>query len=199
MSKVDDMSKHHSLFILLIALPLALAPLKADAQFSFGVKTAWNTVSLDNFQDFSGGFDLGAFFRIGRAFFFQPEVNYSFRNTDFQHIIGEFRENYRMRQHFLDIPLLIGHHFLNNSNFKLHFLVGPRVAVLINNHLLQASTVSDVASHLQWGGQIGLGIDVWRFAIDGRYDISADKTTTDSSKARLQNMFVVSLGFKFIK
>lgn len=172
---------------------------RATAQISLGIKVAGNAVSLDDFQDFSGGFDLGVFLRVGKALYFQPEVSYSFRNTDFLNIIGEFRENYAMRQHFLDIPLLFGFHFVNKKNFKMHFLIGPRVGVLINNHLTQAATVGEVASHLQWGGQFGLGFDIWRFTLDGRYDISADGTSTSGSGSRLQNMFVISLGIKFLK
>ncbi|MBO7491982.1 MAG: PorT family protein [Bacteroidales bacterium] len=185
--------------LLLVGLLLFAVTDRAQAQFSLGVKVAGNFVSLDDFQDFSGGFDLGVFFRVGNQFYFQPEVNYSFRNTDFQNILGEFRENYAMRQHFLDIPLLMGYHFVNKKNFKMHLLLGPRAAVLINNHLLESASVEDVASHLQWGGQFGLGFDIWRFTIDGRYDIAADKTSTNDSKSRVQNMFVVSVGFKFIK
>lgn len=172
---------------------------RATAQISLGIKVAGNAVSLDDFQDFSGGFDLGVFLRVGKALYFQPEVSYSFRNTDFLNIIGEFRENYAMRQHFLDIPLLFGFHFVNKKNFKMHFLIGPRVGVLINNHLTQAATVGEMASHLQWGGQFGLGFDIWRFTLDGRYDISADGTSTSGSGSRLQNMFVISLGIKFLK
>ncbi|MCR4964492.1 MAG: PorT family protein [Bacteroidales bacterium] len=184
---------------LLMAILTIFSVQKANAQFSFGAKVAGNAVSLDNFQDFDGGFDLGLFFRAGKSLFFQPEVCYSFRSTDFRNIVGEFHENYSMRQHFLDVPLLLGYHFINNNNFKMHLLVGPRVAILVNNHLREVASIQDVASHLQWGGRFGIGFDFWRFTLDGYYDIAADKTSTNDSKSRVQNMFVVSLGFKFIK
>ncbi|MBO4488575.1 MAG: PorT family protein [Bacteroidales bacterium] len=192
--------KHHIVkTILLAGLLLFAVTDRASAQFSVGIKVAGNAVSLDDFYDFSGGFDLGVFFRVGKKVYFQPEANYSFRSTDFRHIVGEFQENYRMRQHFLDLPMLLGCHFVNMKNFKMNFLIGPRVAILINNDLREVASVSDMASQMQWGGQVGLGFDIWRFTLDGRYDIAADKTSTNSGKARIQNMFVVSLGFKFIK
>lgn len=178
---------------------LCPGPKKAHGQLAMGFKVAANSVSMDNFSDFSGGFDIGLFCSVGKKTYVQPELCYSFRSTDFLNIVGEFRENYAMRQHFLDIPLLIGYHFINLCNFKMHIVVGPRVAVLLNNHLLEAATVREMASHIQWGGQLGVGIDIWRLSLDARYDIAADKTTTNQSRFRLQNMFVVSLGVKLLK
>ncbi|MBR4135603.1 MAG: PorT family protein [Bacteroidales bacterium] len=192
--------RRHLLTILLIAILLGFgAPERASAQVAFGVKVAGNAVSLDNFQDFQGGFDIGLFLRLGKAFYVQPELCYSLRNTNFRDIVGEIHDNCQMRQHFLDVPVLLGCHFVNKNLFKMHVVLGPRVAVLVNNQFVEAVHNREVNSHLQWGAQIGLGIDVWRFTLDGRYDIAADRTTSNDPRARIQNMFVLSLGFKLIK
>lgn len=178
----------------------AITP-NANAQFNFGVKVAGNFTCLDEFDvhNMDGGFDLGVFFRIGNRFFFQPEVNYSFRNADFENLLGEFRENYAMRQHFLDIPLLLNYNIVNKDIFKFHITAGPRIGILIDNQLLEERTVDLIPGHMQWGGSFGVGFDIWHFTIDGRYDIAADRTSTNSGNSRVQNMFVVAVGFKFLK
>ncbi len=174
---------------------------QAKAQFGLGIKVAGNFTSLDKFDihNMNAGFDLGVFCRVGDRFFFQPEVNYSFRSADFQNIIGEFRENYDMRQHFIDVPLLLGYNIVNKDNFRFHIFVGPRGALLIDNQLMESHTFDDVCGRMQWGGQVGIGFDIWRFTIDGRYDLSADRTSTSDNSSRVQNMFIVSLGFKILK
>lgn len=178
----------------------AITP-NANAQFNFGVKVAGNFTCLDEFDvhNMDGGFDLGVFFRIGNRFYFQPEVNYSFRNADLENLLGEFRENYDMRQHFLDIPLLLNYNIINKDNFKFHITAGPRMGILMDNQLLEERTIEVLPGHMQWGGSFGVGFDIWRFTLDGRYDIAADRTSTNSGNSRVQNMFVVAVGFKFLK
>lgn len=195
------MKKFKSIVALLtIAVCLLFSP-KANAQFAMGVEVSGNAVHLDkiDIHNMEGGFDLGLFFRFGHRFFVQPELTYSFRSVDFQNIIGEFSENYDLRQHFINIPVLLSYSIVNNKNFKFRVFAGPRIGILLNNTLIDNPSFEMVNRHLQWGGQAGIGFDFWRFTLDGRYDLAADKTSTNGSTARVQNMFVATLGFKIFR
>lgn len=197
------MKKNHlkkATALLAVVFCLLLTP-KANAQFAFGVEVSGNAVHLDkiDIHNMEGGFDLGIFARFGHRFFVQPEITYSFRSVDFKNIRNEFSENYALHQHFINIPVLLSYSIVNNKNFKFRIFAGPRVGILLNNTLLDNPSFEMVNKHLQWGGQAGLGFDFWRFTLDGRYDLAADKTSTNGETARVQNMFIATLGFKIFR
>ena len=112
----------------LIVLIFAFAP-RANAQFSLGIKVAGNYTNYMDRSDFFYGGDAGIFMRLGDRFYFQPEVNYSFRSTNLREIVTEVSDNIRLKQHFIDVPLLLGYHFIDNENFKFHIFVGPRTGI----------------------------------------------------------------------
>jgi len=186
--------------ILAVITCLIMSP-KANAQFALGVEVSGNAVSLDHFDihNMDGGFDLGVFFRFGKRFHIQPEFTYSFRSVDFQDIAGEFTHNYELRQHFINIPILLSYSIVDNKNFKIRIFSGPRIGVLLNNTLIDNPSFVMVNKNLQWGGQFGIGFDIWRFTLDARYDIAADKTSTNGINARVQNMLVATLGLKIFR
>ncbi len=186
----------------LLMFVLVLATFQAQAQFSMGIKVAGNATNYMKISDLDAGVDAGIFLRMGDRFYFQPEVNYSFRSTKLHDMIAEYDENVRMKQHFIDVPLLLGYNFINNENFKFHLLAGPRVGVRVGSNLDEAALSSvNEAGKTQFGGQFGLGIDFWRFTFDARYDISGNKFKEISGDPDFwtQNMIVLSLGFKIVK
>lgn len=186
--------------LLTIVACLLISP-KSNAQFALGIEVSGNAVHLDNIDihNMDGGFDLGLFARFGKRFYVQPELTYSFRSVDFKHIGQEFTQNYELRQHFLNIPILLSYSIVNNLNFKFRIFAGPRAGILLNNTLMENPSFEMINRHIQWGGQVGIGFDFWRFTLDGRYDLAADKTSTDGSSARVQNMFIATLGFKIFR
>lgn len=172
---------------------------KAQSQFSIGIKVAGNAVNYRGLTKGDFGLEAGLFMRLGRNFFFQPEVNYVFKSSKFNDVVDEIAQNTQLKQHCIAVPALLGFHFINNDNFKFRLTIGPRfdfkIADNLDNTGWQTSTV-------QWGGQVGVGIDFWRFALDFNYCIAADKlinTTTNTSQNKQLNMFILSLGFKFVK
>ncbi len=188
-------------YFLLSAMLIVFSLQTHAQQFSLGIKVAGNASNYVDFSDLDGGVDAGLFFRFGNRFYFQPEVNYSFRSTKLDDIVSEYSDNVRLKQHFLDIPMLLGYHFIYNENFRFHLLAGPRVGVRVGSNISEISSLTDDSGDVQFGIQVGLGIDFWRFTLDARYDFSANKISQINQDPDYwkQNMIILSLGFKFIK
>lgn len=183
------------LFVFCIFLP------KANAQFSIGLKVSGNYSNYMKITEPSMGWDAGLFMRFGDRFYFQPEVGYSFRSTNFNDLTSEVRQNIKLKQHFIDVPLLLGYHFIDKDNFKLHLFIGPRLGIRMGSNIDEIETLEVTNQKMQWGGQVGLGVDIWRFTLDARYDISGSKflQAGQSAETWKQSMFVLTLGFKIVK
>ena len=171
----------------------------AQAQFSMGLKVAGNSVNYKKLTEHDFGIEAGVFLRLGNKFFFQPEVNYSLKRSTFLAQYVGFSSNENLRQHFLSVPALLGYHFIDNDNFKFRLTLGPRFDFKISDNIEESDWS---ANSLQWGGQVGLGVDLWRFTLDANYCIAAANFRNmmeGSMQTKQMNMFIVSLGFKIVK
>lgn len=192
------------LAVMIVGLTLS----HADAQFTIGLKIAANGTNYKNLTNLSAGADAGVFLRIGDQFYFQPEVCYSFKRSKIQDpssFVSEVQQNTELRQHFIDVPVLLGYNFINKDNFKVHLFLGPRFGFRMGSNLKEIDPLMNEEGKLQWAGQVGFGFDIWRFTLDARYDLASDKffngnrSDENSGKPWTQNTIVVSLGIKFIK
>lgn len=171
----------------------------AQSQFSMGIKAAVNAANYYDLTKKKFGMEAGIFMRMGDRFFFQPEVNYVFKSSTITGAWEELNNNFELKQHFISVPALLGYHFINNENFRFRLTLGPRFDFKIADNNESSSWES---GKVQWGGQIGAGIDFWRFALDFNYCIAADRfrnINTSESQTKMANMFILSLGFKFVK
>ena len=171
----------------------------ANAQFTIGIKVAGNASNYMQLTNLKFGMEGGVFMRLGDRFFFQPEVNYSFKRSSVNDQSSEYSSNSILKQHFIAVPILLGYHFINKENFKFRLTLGPRFDFKVRDNVEGSDWHSNV---VQWGGQIGVGIDVWRFAFDFNYCIAADNFRNNkqgTSQTNQMNVFILSLGFKFIK
>lgn len=171
----------------------------AEAQFKIGIKVAGNAANYNQLTKKNFGMEAGIFMRLGDRFFFQPEANYVFKRSTPINTTAEFSSDEEIKQHYISVPLLLGYHFIDNENFKFRLTLGPRFDFKIadnqGNNEWQTNTV-------QWGGQAGVGIDFWRFALDFSYCIAADNFRNmmeGTNQTKMANMFILSLGFKFVK
>ena len=89
----------------------------ANAQFTIGIKAGLNANNYRQLTDMKFGMEAGIFMRLGEGFFFQPEVNYSFKSSTFRDAVDEFNTNVQLKQHFIAVPALLGYHFINNALF----------------------------------------------------------------------------------
>ena len=188
--------------VLLIASVLALNLCtieKTQAQFSLGIKVAGNMTNYQKLTAGDFGVEPGVFLRLGKKFYFQPEVNYVLKRSTFKDAVNEISTNLKLKQHFVSVPVLLGYHFVNKDNFKFHLTLGPRFDFKISDNI---EGTDWRANSLQWGGQVGLGFDLWRFTLDASYCVAADNfhnEVTTVTQTKMVNAFLLSLGFKFIK
>ena len=171
----------------------------AHAQFSLGLKGSVNMSNYNTLTNGHFGAEAGAFIRMGKRIYCQPEVNYVYKSSRFKLDNSEISSNVELKQQFIAVPVLLGYHIVNKEKFKFHFTVGPRFNFRITDNI---EGTDWRAGSLQWGGQIGLGIDIWRFTLDANYCIAADNfqnTVSTTTHTRLSNEFMVSLGFKILK
>ena len=170
-----------------------------NAQFSLGVKVAGNAVNYIKLTERNFGLETGLFMRLGENFFFQPEVNYVLKSSTLKDATEEISSNIHLKQHYVAVPALLGYHFINNENFKFRLTIGPRFDFRIADNFKDSKWKTGA---VQWGGQVGVGFDFWRFALDFSYCYFADRFSnveTMMSQYMYQNMFILSLGFKIVK
>lgn len=181
--------KRSALFLLLITITFP-----AFSQFTLGPKIGLNYSNIMNHTRFRAGMDAGIFLRLGGRFYFQPELDYSFRSSTFQEAWQEVESNLHLKTHYFDIPLLFGYKFIHNPNFNFRVFIGPRLGLMIDNSL---GDQDGSLKTLQIGGQAGIGIDIWRFTLDFKYDFSANQYEAENNgEWWKQNMFNIALGFK---
>lgn len=192
----------------LVAIIVGLSVLQVSAQFTIGVKVAANGTNYKDLSSLAAGADAGIFMRIGDQFYFQPEACYSFKRSKINNsssFVSEVQQNTELRQHFIDVPVLLGYNFINKENFKVHLFLGPRFGFRIGSNLKDIDPLLDENGNLQWAGQVGFGFDFWRFTLDARYDLASDKLFNklkdgqSSGNSFTQHTIIVSLGIKFIK
>ena len=111
--------------ILLFAI-LFLSAGVTSGQFAFGPKIGYNAsklhTSLDSIKSsFNSGFHFGAFVRIGKKVYFQPELYYTLQGGIFQNNVSNTYDNWKQNVTVgtLDIPLLVGFRLVNLDSHEL--------------------------------------------------------------------------------
>jgi hypothetical protein len=194
------------IFLLLVFL------LSADlmfGQFDFGLKLGYNasklSTSLDSVSSsFGSGFHVGAFARIGKKFFLQPEGYYNFQTDKFTGDSTNWAQNVTIGS--MDIPVLVGFKFLDAKVAKLRVVAGPVASFVVNRKVKDVNDITgplkeaDI-NNVNWYLQVGAGLDVLFLALDVRYQVGLNsviqqvQTTTWDTKG---SSWVISLGFKLL-
>ncbi|HHJ50668.1 MAG TPA: PorT family protein [Phaeodactylibacter sp.] len=208
------------LFSLAVFL-IGLTTLKA--QFAAGVKLGMSSTDIEasdlNIFDQNGiqelsmsienanyGFLIGGFMRIPiKKFFIQPEVLFNSNSVDYR--VTDFRQQgfvdtiLREKYQYLDIPLMLGFKFgplrLNGGPVS-HIFLGS------NTQLNSIQDYGQMFKNAEYGWQAGLGLDIWKIAVDLRYEgnfnkfgdhitIGGEQFSFDDSPAR----FVATIGYTF--
>lgn len=191
-----------------------------------GYQTA--TLSLkktDIKSGFKNHFTAGVFGRLTfNNFIVQPELLWfktgSVFNFDINPSINEglaLNPSVTLNQQKLALPIFLGYQ-LDGKLIKVRGNVGPVVYFLLGEEqdvdgMDQSVNMEDIKTqNVTWGAALNVGIDVWKLTLDISYSfglsnlfgkdtvnwsfnessgtINLDKTT--------QNMFTVTLGFKFL-
>ena len=179
----------------------------AGLDIKIGPKIGYNasklSVNMDSIKSqMKSGFSFGLFARFGKKVYLQPEIYYTTQGGVFTSNVSNWKQNIRMGS--LDIPVLVGYSFINKL-INVRIFVGPEASFVINKSIGESGIVGPVKTadinSANWYIQAGGGVDVWKLTLDLRYQIGLNqviKNMENYSFNTHNNMFVVSLGWKFL-
>lgn len=185
---------------------LLVIGISAQAQFVLGLKGGFNIskINTDNFtQSNIAGYQLGAFARIGKGFFVEPEIYASSKGGQFNFDSNGTTTggNAKVRFTTLDVPILIGESF-GASSFNIRAMFGPVYSYVLDRNSSFSSNLSaayqDLGdyNHSTLGYQAGLGVDLGNVALDVRYE--GGLTSISQKYGERPNLWSVTLGFKIL-
>jgi hypothetical protein len=184
-------------------------------QFSIGPKIGFNTseltTNLDQIStDMQSSFNFGAFARFGKKFYLQPEVNYLTSGGVFKKPaiddVNPINQTVEMKS--IEIPVIVGWRIINFGIGNIRILAGPSASIVTNttvstsdpDNFLNPIEEADV-SDLNWGFNMGAGVDVLMFTLDVRYQMGLNEVIQKVDEFDFyskNNLFAVSLGWKIL-
>ena len=199
--------------------------IKAGYTSSLGTKNLSSVTSgdynLNNVNsELSNGFHAGVFARFGFSkMYFQPEFLYamakktdqiSFYEAANSSVATTFNKNVTVST--LDVPLLLGYKLVDLKMMNFRVFAGPKlrfnagssldynVLVAGSADINKSDLISDIKA-AQLGLEAGVGVDVFMFTLDARYNLIGDMYHTKLNDLTIDkipaNTFVISLGWKF--
>ncbi len=199
------------IFFLLLLVVLGSSAMTQGTSFSLGPKIGYNSNTLtNNFDSIQSGinnsFQIGAFIRVGKKVYFQPEVNYQLVNGNLNKSTSSALLSQDMTIKSVKIPALIGVKLINKKRMNLRILAGPAFTFLFDknldpseiNELWPIQSVDDLKNSI-WSVQTGVGVDVLFLTLDVRYEFGIENMYNGTSNFELkQNTFNISLGIKLL-
>lgn len=188
-----------TVFLLTGIFSVATAQKHAPADyFRIGIKggvnlSAVKVASLSTNLENKTGYQVGAFARIGRTIFFQPEVLFSAKEANID-VLNSLTTNLPVvgfSQKSLDVPLLLG-----VKLGPLRVLAGPVATYAISastnpDAALKSyfsGTSQDIVNRSSFGYQAGIGFDILNLSLDLRYE---------GAVSELKNTVAVPTGFTY--
>lgn len=183
----------------------------AQGIFSVGPKVGYNSYKLSTDVDsiqasIKKSFQIGAFVRVGKKFYFQPEANYQVSESTLSQSIGTVVQSQDVTLKSIKVPAIIGFNVINKRVFNLRILAGPAVTFVLDkklnpeqmNEFWPIHSADDIKNSV-WSVQMGAGVDVFFVTLDVRYEMGLENIYNGSSDLNMKNnMFNVSLGIKFL-
>lgn len=189
---------------------LCVFALPAFAQFKInvGLKAGANysTLIKDNLEinpRYRASFVGGAFarFTLGRVIL-QPELLYSTKKVEITSTQGGTVTG-SIKTENLDVPLLVGFNLVNTDLIQFRVMAGPVASFKLSEDQGPFDLGATSFKNAKWGYQVGLGVDIWKFTGDFRYEGALDETlklggtyfepTDDRPRSGL---FQVTVGYK---
>lgn len=182
---------------------------QAQDAFSIGLKGGYNTHQLTDNMDsiqssVKNSFQIGAFIRVGKRIYLQPEANYQVDESTLSKSIGSIVMNQDVTIKALKVPVLLGVKLIRKKDFNLRIMAGPAVTFNLDKKL-DPATMSDLwpiksvddLKNSMWSAQVGAGMDIFFVTLDVRYEMGIDNMYNGNSNLQMKNnIFNVSLGIK---
>ena len=194
------------MIILLIAFATAV---DAQGAFTIGPKVGYNSYELSNNLDsvqasIRNSFQVGAFIRIGKKVYFQPEANYQVSRSTLSKSLKNRVQSQDVTVTSIKVPVLLGAKIIHAKGFNLRFMVGPAVTLILDKKLNPSTmgelwpihSVDDIKNSI-WSVQMGAGMDILFVTVDVRYEMGIDNAYNGNSNLQMKNnLFNVSVGIK---
>ncbi len=192
-------------YLLSLAI-LTIAGVNARAQFTLGAKAGINVSKINTDNPSSStvtGYQFGAWARIGKGLYVQPEVYVGSKGGqfNFQTQNNTTNESGQVKFTTLDVPVLVGESF-GGSSLNFRVMAGPIYSYILN----QSDTFSDNVknayhdfgnyNHSTLGYQAGAGIDLGNISLDARYEGAL--TQINQNYGQRQNLWHFSVGYKIL-
>lgn len=182
-------------FYLMMAIMVIMAgTVKAQqSETTFGLKAGINyatmPTSLNGITDKKGnvGYNFGAFARVGKSLYFQPEFNY----VTFKSTYNYGSNTYKPKFHQLNLPLMVGYKLINTEALNFRISAGPDINYTLNK--AEGPSGFDYKK-LNAGGVINAGVDIGNLTIDARY--SRGLTKINKGLGAKTGLFNLSVGLK---
>jgi hypothetical protein len=204
----------------LFALLFISGMIYAQGPVDFGIKVGMNLASLPTTNTDSivssvttksmYGYQAGLFLRITvKKIIIQPEVYFSLKGGDVTYDLIPDSASFvnsitkKVRLYNVDIPIMFGYSFVDNPLFKFRVLAGPVASINldksidINTSGVHADLGKTDLNTVMWNIQAGLGVDLWKFTLDVRYEFGLNELNKGATEQTKSNSYMVSLGFKF--
>jgi len=201
---------------IIVIISLILVSYNASAQFAFGLAGNYTTsLGFDQNWNFDSerlkfknetahGFSAGIFLRGGKRFFVQPELMYNFMLSTVtieQNNSGEVQKK-KIYLNTINLPILLGGKIISTSFFNLRIMLGPRFRFDVGSKNEGANNIETTPRKWQLGLETGVGFDLGRVTIDGRYNLMQDVFSYKFSSNELNfspiNSFSIGIGVKLI-
>jgi hypothetical protein len=152
-------------------------------------------------EEIRNTFYFGAFARLGKKVYLQPELLFMSRNgklTD----ESAAESRVRLKINTIDLPMLVGIKVLDLKAANVRVMAGPVASFVINKSITgenwDEAITEDDFKNMNWGLQFGAGVDVLFLTLDIRYDIGLNDVSKLENFSLKNNMFTVGLGWKIL-
>lgn len=179
-------------------------------------------------SDFKGNMTFGVYGRVTiKKFVIQPELLYfksgkmfevSLLDNSTTSFLPDVKPTITINQSNLALPVFLGYQFLDLDLIKMranagpvfYFAVGKTEYVypdILTGDDKSVKTQDAPTEGMTMGAALNLGIDVWKFTLDVNYSLGLTDVFDDeievggyeiSGDDTKQNIFTVTLGFKFL-
>lgn len=205
-----------------IILILFISVAHGQSLIKIGLRGAYTTSTIETnipaiFSRTMNGHQIGAFVRLGKKWHIQPEIVYSAKGgkLDIETILDGKKIYLTQTIHLetVEIPVLIGYHFINTGLFNLRVQAGPSFNSIIDKNVYISNNAHNTVTEEELINQInndyinllvGVGIDVSFLTLDVRYEVGTSNLYNESFKSDFNvtsyynNIFIMSLGIKFL-